>query len=262
MHKEAMLSIDQVSKHYAISTGWFSRDRVIRAVDRVSFDLYEGDSFGLIGESGSGKSTLGRLITALEQADAGSIKYNGLDVGSLNGNELRAYRKEVQIVFQMAVNPLDPKMTVEELMAEPLKIHRGLEGKAVDQATDELLLRVGMSPSIKDQFPHQLSGGQKQRVIIARALSTHPRLIVLDEPVSALDVSMQGQILNLLDELKHELGLTYLIITHDLYLANKFCNRLCVLKEGRVEELGSKEQVFIETKNDYTKKLLASFRVD
>ncbi len=262
MNRNTMLSIERVSKHYAVPTGWFSKDRVIRAVDEVSLLLYQGDSFGLIGESGSGKSTLGRLITGLEKPDSGSIAYGDQRIESLSGKALRAYRREVQIVFQMAVNPLDPKMTVEELMAEPLQIHRGLQGKAIGEAMDELLHQVGMSAAVKDQFPHQLSGGQKQRVIIARALSTHPRLVILDEPVSALDVSMQGQILNLLDQLKQELDLTYLIITHDLYLANKFCNRLCVLKEGQVEEVGYKEDVFNRTKNEYTKKLLASFRVD
>ncbi|HVY62134.1 MAG TPA: ATP-binding cassette domain-containing protein [Planctomycetota bacterium] len=229
-----------------------------RAVDGVSFEVAAGETLGLVGESGSGKTTIGRAVLRLVEPAAGSIRFEGEDVLALRGAALRALRRRLQVVFQDPFGSLDPRMRVAAIVAEGLAIHAigpraGRRGRAI-----ELLERVGLRADLADRFPHELSGGQRQRVGIARALALEPRLVVLDECVSALDVSVQAQVLNLLRELQEERGLAYLFIGHDLAVVRHLASRVAVLRGGRVVECGPVEAVLAAPAHEYTRGLVAA----
>ncbi|MFO7612486.1 MAG: ATP-binding cassette domain-containing protein [Clostridia bacterium] len=253
-----LLKVENLSKHYIIAGSRLKDKIIIDAVKNISFEVFEGDSLGLIGESGSGKSTAANMIMRLIEPSDGRIFLFGKDITTLDENGMRKYRKDLQIIFQHSNSVLDPKMTIGELLSEPLKIHGIVKDSMIDGEVDRLLGMVGLSPAEKSKFPGQMSGGQVQRVIIARAISTRPRIIICDEPVSALDVSVQGQILNLLKSLKDELGLTYVFISHDLKVVRFICNRIAVMRNGKIVEMGTCAEVLGNPAHSYTKQLMES----
>lgn len=227
-------------------------------MDNVSFDISQGESLGLIGESGCGKTTTALMLLNLIKADEGKIFYKDIELTGINDNYMRSLRKELQIIFQYSQGTLDPKMTVEELLTEPLKLHNIVKSSEIDKEVSRLLKMVELSENDRVKFPYQMSGGQRQRIGIARAISTRPSFIICDEPVSALDVSIQGQILNLLSSLKKELNLTYLFISHDLKVVKHICNRIAVMYNGKIVEMGKTQQILNAPQEEYTKKLINS----
>lgn len=251
-----IIKVEKLCKHYIIKKGVIPQKMVIKAVDNVTFSVKRGETLALIGESGSGKTTVSYLILRLLKGDSGRIIYNDKDITYLSQREMRDLRKEMQIIFQQSQGSLDPKMTIEELLLEPLANYKIVEGKLLAGEVKRLLNLVGLAENEKNKFPHQLSGGQRQRISIARAIATKPKFIICDEPVSALDVSVQGQILNLLSDLKKELDLTYLFISHDLKVVKHICNRAAVMYKGKLIEIGDIEQVLKEPNHDYTKQLV------
>jgi peptide/nickel transport system ATP-binding protein/oligopeptide transport system ATP-binding protein len=255
---EPILRVNNLSKHFIVTGSNIAGKTIINAVRNISFDIYEHDSFGLIGESGSGKSTTANLVLRLLEPSSGTIEIFGKDITWLDEAGMRKHRKDIQIIFQQSGNSLDPKMTVGELIMEPLKIHGIVSEKEYDKETDRLLEMVGLTPKDKSKYPSQMSGGQNQRIIIARAIAVRPRIIVCDEPVASLDVSVQGQILNLLMDLKEQLGFTYLFITHDLKVIRHICNRIAVMYNGEIVEEGEKEIVLSIPEHEYTQSLLDS----
>jgi oligopeptide/dipeptide ABC transporter ATP-binding protein len=257
---EPLLRVRDLSRHFVVGRG--ADRRTLRAVDGVSFDLTRGETLGLVGESGSGKSTTGRSILRLLEPTSGQVFFDGTDVLSMDTTELRRYRGRAQIVFQDPFSSLNPRMTVGSMLDEALRVH-GLAGDAAGRRTRvrELLAMVGLRPGQADTYPHELSGGQRQRVGIARALSVEPELIVLDEPVSALDVSVQAQVVNLLDDLKEQLGLTYLFIAHDLSVVEHVSDRVAVMYLGRIVEIADAPTLYREAAHPYTRALLSSIPV-
>lgn len=253
---EIALDVKNLSKHFTVRKSVFSKIRVIHAVKQISFKVQTGESLGLIGESGSGKTTIANMLVKLIDPSEGKIELFGHDITHLSDEEMRQFRKDIQIIFQYTHAVLDPKMTIEELIIEPLKIHHIVNPKDMDLEIDRLLEMVGLSKTERKKFPSQLSGGQNQRILIARAIATRAKVIVCDEPVSALDVSVQGQILNLLLKLKKELNLTYVFITHDLNVIKHMCNRIAVMYQGEIVEVGATKEMMMNPKNDYTKRLL------
>lgn len=252
------MSIQNISKHYIIKKNILSNKVIIKAVDNVSFDISQGESLGLIGESGCGKTTTALMLLNLIKADEGKIFYKDIELTGINDNYMRSLRKELQIIFQYSQGTLDPKMTVEELLTEPLKLHNIVKSSEIDKEVSRLLKMVELSENDRVKFPYQMSGGQRQRIGIARAISTRPSFIICDEPVSALDVSIQGQILNLLSSLKKELNLTYLFISHDLKVVKHICNRIAVMYNGKIVEIGKTQQILNAPREEYTKKLINS----
>jgi peptide/nickel transport system ATP-binding protein len=236
----------------------------VRAVDGVSLEIHAGETLGLVGESGSGKSTLGRLLLRLIEPSAGSVVFDGRDVLAAGGAELRRLRRDMQIIFQDPFASLDPRMTVEAIVAEPLIVHPdavqdgGGNGRARRARVVELLRAVGLDDSILGRYPHEFSGGQRQRIGIARALALHPRFIVADEPVSALDVSVGAQIVNLLARLQRDFGLTYLFISHSMPVVRYLATRIAVMHAGRIVEAGPAEEITAHPQHDYTRSLLAA----
>jgi ABC-type microcin C transport system duplicated ATPase subunit YejF len=229
-----------------------------RAVDDVSFDVRPGETLALVGESGSGKTTIGRAVLRLIEPSAGSVRFEGSDVLALRGEELRAVRRRMQVVFQDPFGSLDPRQRIGAIVAEGLIIHRLCLARERRGRSAALLERVGLAADLLDRFPHELSGGQRQRVGIARALAVEPRLVVLDECVSALDVSVQAQVLNLLRDLQDERGLAYLFISHDLAVVRHMAGRVAVLRAGRLVEQGAAHAVFASPAHEYTRRLLAA----
>jgi peptide/nickel transport system ATP-binding protein/oligopeptide transport system ATP-binding protein len=256
--EQTLLRVEDLSKHYIVKKSAFSPKVVVKAVDSISFDIKDGETLGLIGESGSGKSTTGELILRLIESDSGRVIYKGENILNISEGRMRNLRKEIQMIFQSTREALDPKMTIEELISEPLKIYHIVEDKDIEAEVVKLLNMVGMSQKEKEKFGYQLSGGQRQRIGIARAIACRPRFIVCDEPVSALDVSVQGQILNLLIELKQELKLTYLFISHDLKVIRFISDRIAVMYKGRIIEIGKKDEIINNPRYDYTKELIGS----
>lgn len=256
--REPLLKVEHLKTWFPLKKGLFNRvyDHV-KAVDDVSLDVYPGETLGLVGESGCGKTTLGRSILRLVEPSEGKIIFEGKDVISLSGNDLREYRKHAQIVFQDPYSSLNPKMRVGDAIAEPMSVH-GLEpdAKRRHDKVCELLTEVGLKPEHYQRYPHEFSGGQRQRICIARALAVHPKLIICDESVSALDVSVQAQVLNLLNRLKKDFGFTYIFISHDLSVVRFMSDRILVMYNGRPVELGDADEIFNNPKNDYTKKLI------
>lgn len=230
----------------------------VRAVDDVSLDIQEGETLGLVGESGSGKSTLGRLILRLIEPTSGSVVFEGTDVLQASGSELRRLRRDMQIIFQDPFGSLDPRFRVEDVLAEPLIIHEKFSSDARRRRVAELLRAVGMDESAMPRYPHEFSGGQRQRIGIARALALRPKFIVADEPVSALDVSVGAQIVNLLQALQREFGLTYLFISHSMPVVRYLSTHIAVMYRGKIVEIGTTEQITAHPRHDYTRTLLAA----
>ena len=256
-----LLRIEELVKLYPVTRGAILRRQagVIRAIDGVSLAVNEGETLGLVGESGCGKSTLARCVLRLVEPTAGRILFRGEDITAAGPQRLRVFRREVQIVFQDPYGSLNPRMTVEDLVVEPIRFHGLIRSRhAARQRVAELLERVGLSAEHAGRYPHEFSGGQRQRVGIARALACGPKLLVLDEPVSALDVSIQAQILNLLRDLQEELGLSYLFIAHDLSLVRHLSNRVAVMYLGRVVETGACDALFEGAQHPYTQVLLSA----
>ena len=254
-----ILQVQRLSKYYPVRGGLLNRVKArIRAVDDVSFDVEAGTTFGIAGESGSGKSTLCMTIARLMEPTAGRIVLDGKDYAEAKGEELREFRAKMQIVFQNPLSSLDPHMNVATIVLEPLKATGRLGSIDKEKAVTDLLEKVGLAPSLASRYPHELSGGQAQRVSIARALSISPRLLVLDEPTSALDASVQAQILNLFNELQRELGITYVLVSHDLSVIGHMCDRVAIMYAGRFVETGSYREVFYSANHPYTAALLGS----
>jgi peptide/nickel transport system ATP-binding protein len=230
----------------------------VRAVDDVSFDIHAGETLGLVGESGSGKSTLGRLVLRLIEPTAGSVRFDGRDLIAAGRTELRRLRRDMQIVFQDPFGSLDPRFRVEDIVAEPLIIHERLSATLRRERVRGLLGAVGLDESALRRYPHEFSGGQRQRIGIARALALRPRFMVADEPVSALDVSVGAQIVNLLSRLQREFGLTYLFISHSMPVVRYLATRIAVMRRGKIVELGEADEITIRPQQEYTRQLLAA----
>jgi peptide/nickel transport system ATP-binding protein len=253
----ALLSVRGLTKHFEVrGRGLSGGTAVVRAAEKVSFDIPRGQTLGLVGESGCGKTTVGRLILRLEEATAGEILFGGRDIVKASGAEMKSLRPQIQVIFQDPFSSLNPRMTVGQIIAEPMQVHRIADRKRARERAAELLEQVGLYPYMAERYPHQLSGGQRQRVGIARALGLNPSFIVCDEPVSALDVSIQGQIINLLEELQERLGLTYLFIAHDLAVVRHISHRVVVMYLGRVMEVADREDLYGEPLHPYTRALL------
>ena len=258
--KDVLVSVSNLTMHFPIFKGVF-RKKVgeVKAVDGVSFDIIRGETLGLVGESGCGKSTTGRAILRLYDPTDGTIVLNGQDVTSLNGEALRDLRPEMQMIFQDPQACLNPRMTVSDIIAEPLDEHRKGMSKAEKQAkVKDLLEQVGMNPDFANRYPHEFSGGQRQRIGIARALALNPKFIVCDEPIATLDVSIQAQVVNLLEDLQNQLGLTYLFISHDLSMVRHIADRVAVMYLGKVVELAERDALFDSPQHPYTKALLSA----
>ena len=253
-----LITIENLSKRYIVKKNIFSKKNLIKAVDNVSFEIKEGEALGLIGESGCGKSTTASLILNLIKADEGKIIYKDKDLTKINDDVMRGLRKDLQIIFQASQGTLDPLMTIDQLLKSPLRLHKIVNNSELDSEVTRLLNLVELSESDKYKYPHQMSGGQRQRIGIARAIATRPSFIICDEPVSALDVSIQGQILNLLENLRKELKLTYLFISHDLKVVKHICDRIAVMNKGKIVEIGQTMKILEDPKEEYTKKLISS----
>jgi peptide/nickel transport system ATP-binding protein len=253
---ETLVAIDNLKTYY--ESGGLLTDEPVKAVDDVTLHIERGETLGLVGESGCGKTTLGRTLVQLESATAGTVEFDGTDVTQLSGSELKNWRRNAQIVFQDPESSLNDRMTVGEIIREPLDVHDWKTPRERRQRVRELLETVGLREEHYYRYPHQFSGGQRQRVGIARALALSPEFIVLDEPVSALDVSVQAKILNLLEDLQDEFGLTYLFIAHDLSVVRHICDRVAVMYLGNIMEVGPGEELFAEPSNPYTHALLSA----
>ncbi len=256
---ETLLSVQNLSKHFPIYKGIIRHQvGVIKAVDGISFDIRKGETLGLVGESGCGKSTAGRTILRLYDATEGTITFSGQNVAELSGDALRRIRPRMQMIFQDPQACLNPRMTVSSIIAEPLDEHATVRGRAKQDRVSELLDAVGMNPRFANRYPHEFSGGQRQRIGIARALALDPDFIVCDEPIAALDVSIQAQVVNLLEDLQSKLGLTYLFISHDLSMVRHIADRVAVMYLGKVVELADREQLYADPKHPYTRALLSA----
>ena len=257
---EVLLEVRNLVKHFPVGGGFFKRaEGTVRAVDGVSFSLRRGETLGLVGESGCGKTTTGRCILQLERPTSGQIVFEGTDLATHSEQQLRELRRHMQVIFQDPYSSLNPRMTIGQILAEPLGVHRLVSGQAArEKRIQELLAQVGLLPQHAHRYPHQLSGGQRQRVGVARALAMEPSLIICDEPVSALDVSIQAQIINLLEELQSRLGLTYLFIAHDLSVVRHISDRVVVMYLGKVVEVADRRTLYEAPVHPYTRALLSA----
>lgn len=257
-----LLEVRELKKHFPIRGGFLGRPiGAVQAVDGISFDIMRGETLGLVGESGCGKSTTGLLVLRLLEKTAGQVRFDGQDVGRMNKEELRQFRRHAQIIFQDPYASLNPRMSVADIIAEPIMLHRIASGVECAKRVDKLLNLVGLGAHHGRRYPHEFSGGQRQRVGIARALAVHPKLIVCDEPVSALDVSIQSQILNLLVDLQAEMGLTYLFIAHGLNVIKHISDRIGVMYLGKMVELAEGNELITNPLHPYTKNLLSSIPI-
>lgn len=252
-----LLEIRNVQKVYFDRAGMFGKKRTVLAVDGVNFDIYEGETVGLVGESGCGKSTLGKVIMQLEPATEGSIKYRGTELTKLDRSQIQALRKDIQLIFQDPYASLNPRLTLGNALTEPMKVHSiGKTAVIRKRKAMELLEKVGLGAEFYDRYPHELSGGQRQRIGVARAIALEPKLVICDESVSALDISVQAQVLNLLNELKEEYGFTYLFISHDLAVVKYMSDQLLVMKQGKIVERGEADEVYANPVTEYSKTLI------
>lgn len=256
----AILSIRNLKKYFPITQGIIFQKKVadVKAVDGISFDVKPGETLGLVGESGCGKSTTGRTILQLYRPTEGSVLFEGKDLATLKGEELRKMRSNMQMIFQDPYASLNPRMTVGDIIAEPLEVHNIAKGKEKKERVQELLQVVGLNPYFINRYPHEFSGGQRQRIGIARALAVNPDFIVCDEPISALDVSIQAQIVNLLEELQERFGLTYLFIAHDLSVVRHISDRIAVMYLGKIVELTDRHTLYANPLHPYTRALLSA----
>lgn len=256
---EVLLRVDGLVKHFPIYRGVFQRQvGAVHAVDGITFDVYKGETLGLVGESGCGKSTAGRTILQLYKPTAGHVYFNDVDLSSLKAEDLRKTRRKIQMIFQDPYASLNPRMTVEEIIGEPLLVHDNVSGKEIKEKVAELLLQVNLNPAFASRYPHEFSGGQRQRIGIARALALNPEFIVCDEPISALDVSIQAQVVNLLEDLQEKFGLTYLFIAHDLSMVRHISTRVAVMYLGIIVELADRDELYAEPLHPYSKALLSA----
>ncbi|WP_422367424.1 ABC transporter ATP-binding protein [Pelagibius sp.] len=258
----SVLQVDGLTRHFMKPRRMpFAKRRFVRAVEGVSFAIRPGETLGLVGESGCGKSTTGRIVAGIDQPTKGRVHYRGIDLAGLSREELRLLRREVQMIFQNPLSALDPRLAIGRQVGEALEIHAIGNAKEREERVDEMLAAVGLSADIKARFPHEISGGQAQRAVIARALVLNPRLLICDEPVSALDVSVQAQVVSLLATLQRDLGLSYLFISHDLKVVKQLCHRVAVMYLGQIVEEGPSEQVFQSPHHPYTKALISAIPV-
>ncbi len=258
-----LLVIENLVKHFPIKRGVIFEKQIgaVHAVDDISFTIKKGETLGLVGESGCGKSTTGRAILQLYRPTAGHVYFQGVDLVKLKGNELRHMRRSMQMIFQDPYASLNPRMTVGEIVGEALYVHKLSQGKEIQEKVDALLERVGLDPAYSNRYPHEFSGGQRQRIGVARALAVNPLLVVCDEPISALDVSIQAQVVNLLEDLQSEFGLTYLFIAHDLSMVRHISQRVAVMYLGIIVELTSRDELYLNPLHPYTKALLSAVPV-
>jgi oligopeptide transport system ATP-binding protein len=260
MNREVVLKAENLVKHYPIKAGVLRRTvGHVKAVDGVSFELYKGETLGIVGESGCGKSSLGRLLMRLEEPTGGTLTFDGVDMYSKKGVEMRRLRRDIQIVFQDPYTSLNPRKTVGDIVGEPFEIHRDVLPRGDRRRrVQQLLELVGLNPEHINRYPHQFSGGQRQRIGIARGLALNPKVIICDEPVSALDVSVQAQVVNLLGELQNGLGLSYIFIAHDLSVVRHISDRVGVMYLGKLVELGDEDQIYNRPTHPYTQALLSA----
>lgn len=257
-----LLSVEHLKTYFDVTKGIFSKRQIVKAVDDVSFSVGEGETFGLVGESGCGKSTLGRTLVKIYPATSGRILYKGKDIANLHGEEEKAFRKEVQMIFQDPYASLNPRMTVGEIIKEPMEIHGILNSaKEREERAAELLKTVGLKPDHIRRYPHEFSGGQRQRISIARTLALNPKFIICDEPISALDVSIQAQIINLLQEIQQEMGISYLFVAHYLSMVNYISHRIGVMYLGHLVEVGEADELYGNPIHPYTKALLSAIPI-
>lgn len=256
---EVILKVTDLKTHFDVTKGMFAKKQIVKAVDGVSFEIHKGETFGLVGESGCGKSTLGRTLVKIYEPTSGSIEYRGKDITKLKGKELKEFRKSVQMIFQDPYASLNPRMTVGEIIREPMDIH-GIYNTAREREDRvvELLQIVGLKPDHIRRYPHEFSGGQRQRISIARTLALNPDFIICDEPISALDVSIQAQIINLLKHIQEELGISYLFVAHDLSMVKHISDRIGVMYLGNMVEIGESSDLYHNPMHPYTKALLSA----
>lgn len=258
-----MIRVENISKHYDCKSSFLTlkRSPVVRAVDNVSFEIYKNETLGLVGESGCGKSTLGRVILRLQEPISGTVFFEDTNLNRLKPEELRRFRTKMQIVFQDSYSSLNPRHKIGEIIAEPLTIHTTMTQRQIRERIFELLDLVGLKPGHASRFPYEFSGGQRQRINIARTLALYPKFIVCDEPISALDVSIQAQVVNLLQDLQKKLGITYLFIAHDLSMVKHISDRIAVMYLGKIMELSDSDQLFADPLHPYTQSLISAIPI-
>ena len=261
---QVLVEVKSLTKHFPITRGIFIQQKVgaVQAVDGVTFDIYQRETLGLVGESGCGKTTVGRTILQLHRPTAGQVTFDGIDLTALKGESLRRMRQRMQMIFQDPYASLNPRMTIARIISEPLRVHKLASDKEQQiERVQELLHLVRLNPRFVNRYPHEFSGGQRQRIGIARALASNPKFIVCDEPISALDVSIQAQVVNLLEDLQDQLGLTYLFIAHDLSMVRHICDRVAVMYLGKIVELAKKNELYDHPAHPYTQALLSAVPV-